>query len=237
MKRIVPIVVSAILLPLFIGLGLWQLDRATQRQAIKVKIMQRSEIPAQELPAEVDDASQFEYYHFKFTGEFESEYQIFLDNQIHQGQAGYHVIAPVKVASTETRVLVNRGWIPGGESREQLPAVETPAGNLEIVGRAVAPPADYFTLESEDSQSADWQTLWQNLDMEKIQSRLPFPIYPIVIQQDADAGAKFVRAWPDYDDNWIQRHRAYAFQWFSLAALLVVIWVVFAVRARRGQKA
>jgi len=233
----VPIVVSVILLPLFIGLGLWQLDRAAQRQVIKDKIMQRSDIPAQDLPVEVNDASQLEYFHYKFTGVFESEYQILFDNKIHQGQAGYHVVTPVKMSSTETRVLVNRGWIPWGESREKLPVIDTPEDVVEITGRAIVPAAYYFTLESEDSQSADWQILWQNLDMERIQSRLPFSIYPFVIQLDAGVDAGFVRKWPDYDDNWIQRHRAYAFQWFSLAALLIVIWVVFAVRARGSRKA
>ncbi len=217
-------------------MGLWQLDRAEQRQAIKDRVMQRSETTAQELPAEANDASRFEHYHYKFTGVFEPEYQILLDNQIHQGQAGYHVVTPVKMPSTEARVLVNRGWIPWGETREQLPTVETPEGAIEVAGRAVSPATDYFTLEGEDRQSVEWQPLWQNLDMKKIQSRLPFPIYPIVIQLDAGASAGFVRAWPNSNDFWIKRHRGYAFQWFSFAILLIVIWAIFIIRHWRAKR-
>lgn len=222
---------------MFIGLGLWQLDRAAQKQVIKDKVMQRSETPVRVLPFEMSNGSEHEHYQYKFTGVFEPKYQILLDNQIHQGQAGYLVITPIKMPSTETRVLVNRGWIPWGASRETLPTIPTPDSNFEITGRAVVPPTDYFTLENESNLSADWTTRWQNLDMEKIQSQLPFTVYPIVIQLDADADAGFVRDWPNYDDHWIQRHRGYAFHWFSFAVLLIVIWIVFIIRARRSKQA
>ncbi len=216
-------------------MGFWQLGRAAQKLETKNKVIHRSQQPVKSLPEEINDLSSIEFSRFAFKGVYEPEYQILLDNQIHQGQAGYHVITPVKILSTDKHVLVNRGWIPWGESRESLPTVETPREAMQFRGRAVLPSQDYFTLEKADESVNEWQTRWQHLDLNKIQAHLPFSIYPLVIELDVESTASgFVRNWLSYDDTWIQRHRAYAFQWFSLAILLAIIWIVFAIRVRRG---
>ena len=55
---------------------------------------------------------------------------------------------------------------------------------------------------------------------------------PLVLELDPAGGGGFVRAWPAYEDSWIQRHHGYALQWFSLALVLLVVYLL-SQRSRR----
>ena len=61
--------------------------------------------------------------------------------------------------------------------------------------------------------------------------QLDAAVLPLVLRLDASVPGGFDRAWAAYRGIGPNRHRAYAFQWFSLAAALAVIYV--AVNTRR----
>ena len=67
--------------------------------------------------------------------------QILLDNMPSaDGRPGYRVLTPFRRTTGGALLLVDRGWVPLGDSREQLPALDVPDDAREITGRLDRPP-------------------------------------------------------------------------------------------------
>lgn len=231
--RLLPSLATAILLALFVGLGFWQLDRAQQKLRVQAEFDARARDGAIQIGAAPVRAEDVQYYNVTVTGRFDPAYQFLLDNKVYQGQAGYHVITPLRIDGGATHILVNRGWVPWGNDRRQLPDVAVPAGVQRVSGVAVVPGRDYFTLRREPV-TGNWQAVWQNLDLARFIAAVPFRVQPVVIQLDPVAPGGFVRSWPRPDAG-ATRNQAYAFQWFALAAGLLLTVLVVNLRRTHGR--
>lgn len=232
---LLPAVLLLVLMPLFIGLGVWQLHRAEGKRALQDEYDKRaSEAPTQ-LGPEPQDAQALRFRRVTVRGKYEPEYQILIDNRVHQGAAGYHVVTPLKIEGGSTRVLVNRGWVPIGESRQKLPSVDAPEGVQQVSGVVAVPAENVFSLDSPGQPTAGWQPVWLRLDMKRYINSVPFTVQPIVILLDPTAAGGYVREWARLDAG-IAVHEGYAFQWFALATLDAVILAVMIYRARRQRR-
>jgi surfeit locus 1 family protein len=222
---LVPTLATVLLLPVLVGLGLWQTQRAETKRALQAEYDARSQGPVLAVGAAPQPAEALRYYRVVARGAYEPAYQILIDNRVHRGRPGYHVITPLKLAGGDTRVLVNRGWVAGTPDR-RLPAVETPAGSIEVQGVAIVPGDRYFALADPGPVRGDWQTLWQNLDMARYRDGVPFAVQPVVVLLDPDSPAGgFVREWARLDAG-IATHQSYAFQWFALATALAALFLL-----------
>ncbi|GAB4512019.1 MAG: hypothetical protein Tsb0026_15600 [Sulfuricaulis sp.] len=222
-------IVVAVLLPLFLCLGYWQLQRAEEKRLIQAEYDTRANGPAVQVERSVQRAEELQFYRVVAKGHYETDYQILIDNRVHQGRAGYHVLTPLRLQDSEVRLLVNRGWIALGESRDRLPLIETPAGLQQITGVATVPAEKYFTLAKPEP---GWQRVWQNADMVRYGASVPFPVQPVVVLLDPAATAGgFVRDWSRLDAG-ISVHQGYAFQWFMLAAALTSLYLFMSLRRR-----
>jgi surfeit locus 1 family protein len=229
----VPTLAVLLLLPLLISLGFWQLNRAHEKLTIQRAFLERGSAEPVALGNELLDPTQHHFRRAEAHGVFEPQFQILLDNRVHRGRAGYHVLTPLRVDGSNTRILVDRGWISWGDDRQRLPEIDTPTTRLRVTGRLIRPHDTYFTLQ-DDSALTGVGTVWQNLDLDRYRKLVGVPMQPLVLNLDAgdpQVGG-FVREWPTYHDAWIDRHRGYAFQWFSLAAALVIIYIVVNIRRR-----
>ncbi len=226
-----PLVATLVLLPCLVALGLWQLDRSRQKLEIRNAMLEAAARTPLTLADEVLTVETVRFRTVQIKGTYDTADQFLLDNKIHRGQAGYHVITPFQPSDASTRVLVNRGWLPWGVDRNVLPAAPAPGGEVEVTGRAVIPAAGYFELET---QTPDTTTkVWQNLDLEKFGTLVEYRLQPFVVELDSESQAGgFQREWPEQSDDWVERHKGYAFQWFGLAITLVVINFVLWRRRR-----
>lgn len=215
-----------VLMSAFVLLGLWQWRKFEAKTALQAELDARSRSAIVDMPTTPVDAESLRYRHVRLRGSFEPERQIFIDNRVHRGRAGYHVVTPLRLAGADMRVLVNRGWIPAGADHSIVPVVETPAGTVEIDGIAVVPGSRFFTLAP---QSSGWQPVWQNLDLGAYSAAAPWPVQPVVVQLDADSPHGFVREWPRPDER-AEMHRSYALQWFGFAFASLGIWLWFVLR-------
>lgn len=181
-----------------------------------------------DVPSARVDAAGFELRRVAARGTFLARDTFFLDNKVMHGVAGYHVITPLKPESGGTYVLVNRGWVAVGD-RSRLPGVPAPEGLETIEGVAVVPGKRFLELAPE----ADSGSLRQNLVLSREEERLGLNLQPFVIEQTSDARDGLVRAW-ERPDAGIERHRSYALQWYSLAALAAILYVVLGFRRTRS---
>lgn len=225
-----PTLATALLLPLLTGLGLWQLERAAFKQRVQAELDHLQEAPALRLRSVLEAPETLRYRRVLVRGRYQPQYQILIDNRVHQGQAGYHVLTPLHIEGGDVRVLVNRGWVALGPDRAHLPRIETPATVVEVEGVASLPQTGGFRLGSARPAGSGWQPVWQYLDSAEYARHTPFLMQPAVILLDpASPAGGFVRQWARLDAG-IHTHQGYAFTWFALAVALAAIYLLVNTR-------
>src|SRR5699024_1668801 len=119
--------------------GIWQVQRGHAKAAMLTQRRVASQAPPQPLLTVLVDnhvpASATVFGpHVEVHGYYDPAHQILLDNQTHEGRAGYRVWTPL-VLSDGRRMLIDRGWVPiGPGGREDPPALPAPAGELTVTG-------------------------------------------------------------------------------------------------------
>lgn len=228
--RLIPTIATLLLLPALISLGQWQAHKAEQKQALQETYDQREQGIFLQVDAHPLNPEAVRYSRVVARGRYDPAYQILLDNQVHEGMAGYHVLTPLRIEGGDMRVLVNRGWVPVGRDRNILPDTDVPQGVMEVTGYAVVPSGKFFELERPEDLRSGWQKVWQNLDLKRYMGAVQFPLQPVVIRLDpASSAGGYVREWPRPDAR-IEVHRGYALQWYGMAAVLMVFYLVTSIR-------
>ena len=215
-------------LVLTVMLGNWQLGRGNEKAALAQRIQTASRDALIALSTKEVVADDVVWRRVEVSGHFEPKYAVLIDNRIVRGVAGYHVVMPLRIGDGERYVLVNRGWAPAAASRGTLPTISTPAGTVRIVGMATVPSRRYLELSSKVADG----NVWQNLTLDRYRAAVAVPIQPVVIQQENDIQDGLKREW-SAPDLGVDMHYGYAFQWFALAAALLIFYVVCHVRKIR----
>jgi surfeit locus 1 family protein len=225
--RFWPLLAAILGIAAAVALGLWQLGRAAEKREAKA----RFEVLSAQPPIHVSRAELFaadvSLRRVEARGVFDPRYAVFIDNRIHRGVPGYHVVMPLRLEGSDRYVLVNRGWVARTASRAELPALSTPENVVAVQGIAIVP--RLRTLEL--SGSVMEGPIWQNLTIERYRAARPISIQPFLIRQESDAQDGLVREW-EVPDFGIDKHYGYAFQWFALAATVLVFYAV--TRRRSG---
>lgn len=214
------------MLALLVSLGRWQLDRASEKQARQALYDARLGETPLTLTGSVPSADPLIYRRVRASGRWLGEAQIFVDNQIRDARAGFHVITPLRL-DDGSAVLVNRGWIARDHGYPRPPQVDTPAGRAEVSGIASRPPARYLELSPHTVEG----NVWQNLSIERYGAHARLALLPVVILADRPGeGLAPVRERPDAG---VAKHHEYALTWFSLAITVLVLWIGLNLRRSR----
>jgi len=222
-----PSLAAAAGIALTLALGNWQLGRGQEKAALRTQVEQRAQAALIDVSAAALEARDVELRRVEARGIFEPKYAVFIDNRVLRGVAGYHVVMPLRLGDGSRYVLVNRGWIAGTRDRNRLPEVKTPAAAVTVSGLAVVPSRRFLELSERTTEGS----VWQNLTLERYRKAMPIAIQPFVIRQEQGSALDdgLVREWevPDYG---VDKHYGYAFQWFALAALILVFYLVTNVK-------
>jgi surfeit locus 1 family protein len=211
-------------------LGDWQLNRAAYKAELQMRVNEAQRLPAVPIGSAPVDSQAILYHNVTMRGTFDAERTVYIDNRMHEGVPGYFIVSPLKIAGGERYVLLERGWIAAGRDRRQLPAVPTPAGEIEVAGVAVPGNPRIFELSHQVSAGK----LWQNITVDRYRSRFGLELQPVIVQQHSDTGDGLIRDW-QIPSVGIDRHRAYALQWFSIALAILILYVVLNVRRETAQ--
>lgn len=150
-------------------------------------------------------------------GEFVPRHTVYLQNKTRRGRVGYEVVTPLRLAGTASHVLVNRGWV------EAVKDVPTPQGELRVEGIELA------TLPRVLEMGKSTGKVRQTLDIDAFAAETGLKLEPRVIEQHSSAADGLARDWPPRGAG-AEKHAAYALQWYSLAALAVVLFLVLSFR-------
>ena len=208
-------------------LGVWQLDRAAQKEALQQSLDTRSQLPAVEAAMLADQAEAAVEQHHRRTvvrGHWVSAATVFLDNRQMAARQGFFVVTPLRLSEAPGVVLVQRGWVPRDLlDRTQVPRLPDAPGEVTVMGRIAPPPGRLYDFAGVASGP-----IRQNLEIAAFAREFSLPLKPLSIVQDADGAPQdgLLRQWPRPDVG-IQRHYGYAFQWFALCALMTGLYVWF----------
>lgn len=237
--KLIPFVATALLVTLGIQLGNWQERRAAQKISAQDKLAQGNLAGPLTLTGAPLEAGAVEFRRVTATGQFVADWPLYLDNRPYQGRSGFYVLMPFKIAGSNMHVLVQRGWLPRDSAQhDKLPAYATPTGEVTLEGVARLNPGHVMQLGTAPPLTPN--AIVQNADPLQVAEQSGLTMQPFVLQQTAPAtpggdDARMARDWA-LPAMSVEKHQGYAFQWYALAAMAVVFFVVNGFRRAKPAK-
>lgn len=220
--RPVPTLLTAAAVVLFVALGYWQLDRAEEKRELAGHFTAAGPaVDWQQLPP---DAPR--YRRVRLRGHYDPEHQFLLDNRSHESVAGVEVLTPL-LLDDGAAVLVNRGWLPFGATRQDLPAVGVDGVERTVVGRLDELPRPGIWLKA--PPATGWPRLVQYPKMDELAAALGRKLAPRQVLLDPAVPDGYVRTWTVTGTS-ADRNLGYAVQWFAFATVAGAIWFVLSFR-------
>jgi len=217
---------TLVLLPTFIALGAWQMDRAVEKRQLFAAEAAAEHAPP--VPVASLGASKMPL-HAKAAGHYD-HHLFLLDNRVRNRRAGYEVLAPLRLEDGRG-VLVDLGWVAQGASRRQLPTVHAPAGSVRVTGLALTPQPPPFALSDRETFAVGWPKVVQTAVPSRLAEELGYRLLPVVLYPDGSrVAAHEVAAMHSFGPS---RHHAYAAQWFGFAVVLVIVYLWHGLRRGR----
>lgn len=211
-----------------VSLGRWQLSRAAQKETLQAAMDARaaqSVLRASDL-RQASDWDALVHQHATLRGTWVAARTVYLDNRQMNAKVGFFVLTPFLLEGGGA-IVVQRGWVPRNfEQREQVPAVQTPVGVVDIEGRIAPPPSKLY-----EPGSPSGGAIRQNLDLAQYRAETGLALLPIALVQTGSASEGLLREWPAVNLG-VEKHYGYAFQWFGLAALIAGLYLWFQVVRR-----
>lgn len=231
--RIGFVVLMLALTGLFVGLGVWQVDRLAEKERLIATVadgLAGAPVPIETLDPDAD------YRPVSLTGSYHTSGQVLVFTSIGDAKGqfsgpGYWVMAPLVLNAGGT-AFVNRGFIPQ-DRRSEFLSTTMPEGPQSLVGLARrAETAGDFTPEPDYSNGVDWIRDPQRLA--EFGTALPRPILPWFVDLptgpagELPQGGETVIEFPN-------NHLGYAITWFGFAMLTPILLAFWLARQLKGK--
>lgn len=235
---------TLLLIPVFVYLGFWQIDRYHEKQNQQRMLENRMHAPVMKMIPTSDvraitSVRPYRYRQLEVIGHFLNERQIYLDNQIVKGRVGYRVLTPFQPIGQSDILLIDRGWIPIGKSRDEMPLVKPVLGQQTLIGTINLPTngiqlSNLFNKTQDKTMSQiSWPLRVQRIDFENLASLLSQKLTPFILQLNPQDSIGF-NIQPITFNPPPSRHLGYAIQWFAMALAVLIYYLV--INTARKQK-
>ncbi|WP_232631618.1 SURF1 family protein [Methylobacterium sp. Leaf118] len=231
-RLLAPGLAAGLCLAILLGLGVWQLARKGEKEALIARIIERSraEPPAAPPPFAAWNPPADEFRRVRASGVFRHDKETLVHGLApgEPGRAlqGFYVLTPLQRADGTT-ILVNRGFVPTELRNPRDRAAGQVAGETAVTGMLRGSEArTLFVPESDPARDT-----WFTRDIPAIgAARGLSGLAPYLIEADATPNPG---GWPrggqlrvDLPNN----HLQYAFTWFGIAGCLIAVFGAFAWR-------
>ena len=209
----------------FATLGTWQTDRAAQKERLFAAFDGAATAVPVTLDAARRAADATRYPRVDVRGRYDTAHAYVLDDRMHGGAVGSVAFAVFEPSDGSTPLLVDRGFIARTARGERPEIPPPPSGEQQISALYAPPPGSGLRL---GGNALPGQSTWPKstiyLDVGEVSQDLGRTLDAKILLLAPEAGSGFVREWrPDVFPP--ERHRAYAFTWFTLAAVVAVVFV------------
>ena len=217
------LVFSGVFLPLLVSLGVWQLNRAEEKQVLLEQWQQEAENLAWQDMVSGDLTSGRPV---TLTGMYGSRNWL-LDNRTRDGAPGYEVLTEFRPLEGPP-VVINRGWVQAPRTRAELPDIATPEGIFTLEGRISDYPVPPVLVDQPAAED-QWPRRVQSLSEQAARLEIPeLPDRIVRLSGEGQPGAYRADWEPDLMGP--QTHYGYATQWFALAVALTILTIVASYR-------
>lgn len=222
--RLLPILLVLALLPVLISLGFWQIHRGSEKNQIQQLFNLRSRSIAIDLNHTHAIDYTKNYASAQMQGHFDNQRIYLLDNRIYQHKIGYEVLSPFRLKNSRKAILVNRGWIPQGLNRKEIPPIPAIKGEISIHGLIVFPAKNFSFKQAAEK---NWPQRIQVVNPHFLHQHHFRPFLFVINTQQSYS---FTPLWKPVSCL-ASRHYGYAFQWFGLSLTLFIAF--FSTQIRR----
>ncbi len=220
----VVLVLVVVLAAVAVRLGVWQLDRRSDRRATNATMVAARTLPPIDLAAPAIGDSTLIGRRITATGRFDGAGTILLRNRSFRDAPGLYVVTPFMVHGSSHPGWVLRGFVNAADGvRPKFPLPSFAPGTVTIEGLALENPT---TTNAGQPLGIGPDTTWQRPDARLLAERLPgsLPVMVLLVSPDTVLGGLPTIEPPSLDEG---PHLSYAVQWFGIAlAILTFGWLV-----------
>lgn len=223
---------AGLALSILIGLGTWQVQRMSWKEALIADIERQMQAEPVALPVVLDDPAVWEFRRVSLTGRFHHDKERHVYRPGPKGGAGYHVFTPFERRSGGF-IMVNRGWVAESVKAQELREEGQVRGDVTVTGvlrQKEIPPSFSARILGEAEQNIFYLAWPKEL---AATVGIDVPDYYVAADDSANPGG-----WPiggvtrvDLPNN----HLQYALTWYGLAAALIGVYAVLAYNRRQNK--
>jgi surfeit locus 1 family protein len=218
-RRFFPPLAATFLILLFVSLGLWQLDRAAEKNSVRAQF--EDDAPYTQVTG---DMPVTEFQRIEASGHYLGERQVLIDNMFLDGRPGLYAITAFRYSTDRPLLIVNRGFIARPPANAAKPDLGVAADTRTIRGRVGSLPKVGIRSRDAFQDGDDWPKTAIYPTLEDLSGALGEDLLPFVLLLGPEMDDGFVRRWQPHDRGPMM-HYGYALQWFAMAAAVAGIFV------------
>jgi surfeit locus 1 family protein len=217
-------ILAVVFICLFTSLGCWQLSRADQKKLLLKSFDDRTT----HVPYGASDLKQpgdWRFFRVNLAGTFDNQHTVLLDNKISHSRLGYEIYTPFKANGLSTPLLVDRGFVPMGTTRNALPTIREMTGTVTITGMLNRSPTYVAFGQINESPQISWPLRIEYVNLSELAKLVGYPFFPYILSLSPTDPSAYAIEWQIVTMG-PERHMGYAVQWFALALTLLILFVV-----------
>jgi surfeit locus 1 family protein len=207
---------------LLIGLGVWQIQRLHEKEALIASVAAGMKAAAVPLAEALQRGPAAEYHHVRVQGHFLHDKELYVFSRGPMGAVGVDIVTPLVQDNGET-VLVDRGFVPEALRNPVTRAAGQVQGDVALTGvlRLTQKPGLFTPAANRQAR------LWFVKDVPEMAGALGVSVPEVIIEADATPNPG---GWPlggrtqiDFPND----HLQYAITWFGLALALTAVYLLY----------
>ena len=210
-------VFSCVFIIIFTLLGFWQIERGL----LKTELVDEFNLEQTQPPNKISNSSKA-WSRVFIEGLYDPSQQTLIDNQINNGKVGYKIYTPFYYGDDQA-IFVDRGWIPQGKTRNDLPNLDFNANKMIITGSLIKPEKEF--LAGDELLTDKWPMVSQTKSPEIIETAYKDKFFDKVLI--LEAGSKLMNEYIAIIPFSINpaKHFGYALQWFTMSIVLAGMFI------------
>jgi cytochrome oxidase assembly protein ShyY1 len=231
-SRLTPALAAIVVIAVTVSLGNWQMRRAAEKQLLQDRIDAALAAEPVSVGAQRPLVAEQVGGRVIVRGRWLDQYTLFVDNRTVRGRAGVHMLTPIKIEGVDQTALVLRGWLPSDPANRSKPPSPPVTSNAVSIEARVEKDLQQALELARSAPPGPEDRLWQNASIASVSAWSGLSLAPVLLRQigqdDADG---LVRDWPTPGAG-VDKHHAYALQWYALAVLTAGLWVALGFKRR-----